>query len=71
MLAPQTYTVPQFLTAYNLSRSTLYRLWMDHQGPAFMRVGRRVLIPVSAAEAWVGRQLGATDSGADAAPQTD
>ena len=51
-MAPRAYTVEQFLQAYNLSRSTLYRLWERRQGPAVMRVGRRVLIPVAAADAW-------------------
>ena len=52
-MQPQTYTVPQFLAAYNLSRSTLYRLWKEGCGPRTVRVGRRVLIPVDAAEAWI------------------
>lgn len=51
-MAPKTYTIGQFLAAYNMSRSTLYRLWDARQGPITMRVGRRVFIPVEAAEAW-------------------
>lgn len=61
-MLPRTYTISQFLQVYNLSRSTLYRLWDHHQGPAFMRVGRRVLIPVDNAEAWVGQQIGAASA---------
>ena len=55
----RTYTIAQFLQTYNLSRSTLYRLWEHRQGPAFMRVGRRVLIPVDKAEAWAEAQMSA------------
>ncbi len=50
---PKTYTVKQFTQAYNLSRSTVYRMWRDGRGPRVLRVGRKVLISVEAAEEWV------------------
>jgi hypothetical protein len=56
----RTYTISQFVSAFNVSRSALYRLWNEKKGPAFMRVGRRVLIPVDAAEAWSQSQMSGT-----------
>ena len=50
--AIRAYSVAQFTATYGVGRATLYRLWDAHQGPARMRVGRRVLIPVEAAERW-------------------
>lgn len=55
----RTYSIKLFCQSYGLSRSTLYRLWEHRQGPAYMMVGRRRLIPVDAAEAWLGKQMGA------------
>ena len=49
---PKAYTVKQFTQAYNLSRSTIYRLWRDGRGPRVLRVGRKVLITVEAAQEW-------------------
>ncbi len=48
----RNYTVQQFADAFNVSRSSLYRMWQRHEGPQAMHVGRRTLIPVEAAEAW-------------------
>ena len=48
----KTYTVKQFTQTYNLSRSTIYRLWRDGRGPRVLRVGRKVLITVEAAQEW-------------------
>lgn len=57
----RTYSIKQFCQAFSVSRSTLYRLWEHRQGPAFMRVGRRVLIPVDKAEAWIRQQMDGHD----------
>lgn len=48
----KAYSIPDFLEAYSLSRSTLYRLWQENRGPHTLRVGRKVLIPVEAAQEW-------------------
>lgn len=45
-------TVQEFTGAYGISRSTFYRLQETGEGPSTMRVGRRVLIPMEAIEAW-------------------
>lgn len=52
-MSPRTYTIDQFISAFNISRATLYRAWEREDGPPKVQVGRRVLIPVDAAEAWL------------------
>lgn len=49
----QTYTIQQFIMAFNVSRSTLYRLWQEGKGPRTVRVKRRVLIAAEAANDWL------------------
>jgi predicted DNA-binding transcriptional regulator AlpA len=49
----KAYSIPEFLAAHSLSRSALYRLWHEGDGPVTVRVGRKVLIPVGAAEEWL------------------
>jgi hypothetical protein len=56
-----TYTIQQFCDGYNVSRSTFYRERDAGRAPDLMKVGRRVLISIEAAEEWarkhrVGRQ---------------
>ena len=48
----QAYSIPDFLEAYSLSRSALYRLWNENRGPAALRIGRKVIILVDDARAW-------------------
>ena len=55
----QTMTVRQFCDCYNLSHSTFYRLQKVGEGPATMRVGRRVLIPIEHARDWARARLSA------------
>lgn len=45
-------TINEFTGAYGISRATFYRLQETGDGPQTMRVGRRVLIPMEAIEAW-------------------
>lgn len=45
-------TINEFTGAYGFSRATFYRLQEAGEGPCTMRVGRRVLIPMEAIEAW-------------------
>ena len=51
-MTKQAYSIPDFLTAYSLSRSALYRLWNENRGPAALRIGRKVIILVDDARAW-------------------
>ncbi|MEQ8665628.1 MAG: helix-turn-helix domain-containing protein [Rhodospirillales bacterium] len=46
-------TVSEFCRWANISRSTLYKLFAEQDGPTVIRIGRRVLIPVGAAENWM------------------
>ena len=48
----KAYTVAEFLDVYRISRSTFYRLLQSGDAPAVMRVGRKLLISVDAAENW-------------------
>ena len=48
----KAYSITEFLEAYSLSRSTLYRLWHENRGPRTLRVRGKVLIPVEAAQDW-------------------
>jgi hypothetical protein len=49
---PPLYTVKGFCRVHHICRSTLYSLWDKGQGPAVVRVGRRVLIPGQKAQEW-------------------
>lgn len=51
-MPPKAYTIQQFISAYQISRTSLYRLWKQNLGPSTLRVGRKVLISVDGAEAW-------------------
>ena len=53
----KAYSIEQFLEAHPISRTTLYRAWRAESGPKKIKVGRRVLIPVEEAEAWVQQLL--------------
>ena len=48
----QAYSIPDFLEAYSLSRSALYRLWNERRGPVALRIGRKVIILVEDAKLW-------------------
>lgn len=50
-----TYSVNEFCKAFGISRSKLYQLWHDNQGPVYFHVGKRRLISYAAAEAWRAR----------------
>ena len=51
-LEKQFLSIDEFVQAYGLSRSGLYRLWQEGQGPTSISVGRRRMIPIEAALAW-------------------
>ena len=48
----QAYSVQAFCKEYSISRSMLYALWRDGEGPAYFKVGNRRLISAQAADAW-------------------
>ena len=49
---PATYTVPQFLSSHNVSRTHFYALVKEGKGPRLMKVGRRTLVSAEAAADW-------------------
>ena len=49
------YTVPDFCTATNLSKTHFYALLKEGRGPRLMKVGRRTLISTQAAADWCKR----------------
>jgi hypothetical protein len=62
--APMTqlaYTVPEFCRAFRISERHYFNLRDEGKAPREMRVGRRVLISVESAQAWVrARELEGT-----------
>ena len=53
IVEPVIYTVPEFCRAHRISRSKLYMLINDGQGPQFMTgVGNRRLVTREAAAKW-------------------
>ena len=62
----EAYNIPSFCAAYGIGRSSLYRLWRERNGPAVMRVGRRVLISREAADDWRKRLEAASLPGPEA-----
>jgi predicted DNA-binding transcriptional regulator AlpA len=51
--APQLgMTVTQFCSAYGIGRDLYYDLLKQKRGPPTMKLGRRVVISVAAAERW-------------------
>ena len=53
--AKKTYMIPEFCDAYSISRSKFYEILKAGFGPRIMKVGRRTLISVKAAEEWRAR----------------
>jgi len=52
LMSKQAYSISDFLEAYSLSRSALYRLWKEQRGPVTLRIGRKVIILVEDAKLW-------------------
>ena len=46
------YTVPEFCAAYGISRSKLYLMWKEKNGPALIKIGSRTLIAKTDAAKW-------------------
>ncbi len=49
------FTVPEFCTAFRISRSHLYNLIGRGEGPAFFKAGKRTLIHCDSAAEWARR----------------
>ena len=46
------YTIQEFCDAYRISTGFYYKLRDSGRGPKEMRLGKRILISVEAAQAW-------------------
>jgi hypothetical protein len=49
------FDVPEFCEAHRICRATLYGLWREGLGPARVKIGRRTLIPRTAANEWLDK----------------
>lgn len=50
------YSIDDFCRAYGISRGTLYGYWRSGDGPEYITVGHRRLIPAQAAKTWRPKQ---------------
>jgi predicted DNA-binding transcriptional regulator AlpA len=54
--APAIFTVPEFCIAHRISRTALYKLWSEGNGPRRIQIGTgrssKVLISAEAAADW-------------------
>ncbi len=50
---PRAFSVPEFCSAYRISRALLYSLWAQGRGPKSITLNGRRLISLEAAEAWI------------------
>ncbi|WP_342114578.1 hypothetical protein [Pseudoduganella sp. OTU4001] len=46
------FDTDEFCEAHRISRSSLFKLWREGDGPRIMKVGRRTLISAEAAAEW-------------------
>lgn len=46
------YTIPEFCAAYGVSRSKLYLMWKEGDGPLCIKIGSRTLIGKADANDW-------------------
>jgi predicted DNA-binding transcriptional regulator AlpA len=51
----QAYNIAEFCEAFRVSRSELYRLWKTGTGPKRLRIGRKSIITVEAAQDWASK----------------
>lgn len=45
--------IPEFCITYKITKSHLYKLWNESQGPKRLKIGKRVLIRVADADEWL------------------
>ena len=69
--AKKTYTIPEFCDAYSISRSKFYEILKAGFGPRIMKVGRRTLISVKAAEKWQARIEASSNPDDSSNPEDD
>ncbi|MGO6988843.1 helix-turn-helix transcriptional regulator [Rhizobium johnstonii] len=50
-------SVTEFCNRYDIGRGTWYNMRIRGEAPDFFRIGRRVVIPVSAIKAWEAKRL--------------
>lgn len=62
MIQKHTYSIDEFCRLHNIGRTTFYGLVKEGKGPAIMKVGRRTLITVEAAQNWRNGFAQRTDS---------
>lgn len=53
MQEKRNLSIQEFLKAYGLSKSNFYRLLAEGKGPKTLKLGKRRLVPVAEAEAWM------------------
>ena len=62
-MEPAVFTIQQFVEVYKISRTSLYFAWKQGRGPKRIKIGRRTLIPVRAADEWLQGLLDSEGSG--------
>lgn len=56
MLQKYTYSIDEFCRLHNIGRTTFYNLLKNGIAPDVMKIGRKTLISVEAAEKWRNSQ---------------
>ncbi len=49
----QNLSVSETAKSLGISRAMLYKIWKKKQGPPFIKIGRRTLIPLSSLKLWL------------------
>lgn len=49
---PAAFNVAEFCAAFRIGKGTFYKLLKEGKGPKLLKVGRRTLVSLEAAEAW-------------------
>ena len=52
---PQLLTITEFVRLFRISRRTWYRLVKRGEAPTTIKIGKRTLIPLHAADHWANR----------------
>jgi excisionase family DNA binding protein len=55
-VAREALSAPEVAAQLGVSRSALYRLWAAGEGPRYVHVGKRRLIPAGAVREWLDAQ---------------
>jgi predicted DNA-binding transcriptional regulator AlpA len=53
MVDKKALQLNEFCSTYGVARSSVYKWWTEGKGPKRQKIGRRVLIRVDDAEAWL------------------